>query len=578
MDSLVSHSLHISSFLLVTFKRWPLLQCYSSFFHGFHVRLQNVHLVWHKCKYHSIHENVLCCNYQIMRWTEIQHKQFIEKSCHRSLSKVTIFKFPISFPMCRVRLFYSIFKWAFQCMRPPQVRKAPPVPKQASESVSVIEEEEEEIDDVEDDAAANDENVDTSKASTAAATTQRQPQGQGQEVERMSHHSYEEIAASEANSEVSRFGKGLCDEKVLKLDDDIFELFGILIFCKFWKDPHSPFWYRRKNCRIQRHSNSDCRSIRRACWPLDRHHGPGLGKKFCHHSLQKNLLIFRMYFKADIRIFLKVSTRSQGHKQILCNLTTYAQLMHSDWLKIVRWLILTNQSALFQCSIALLCQNLFMIMLMADLIKDLTAVNIRKWSNPASFVYFRFLTQILRKNCRLQRDSNSDRQRTDHLTTTTAPKNKCFWGNKSLKLKINPIKISWSWRRGNVKQIKTWNLGSLQLMNDASLSHSVSSKINHFKNPTHTCIIWNVLGLRCIYNMAHPREVSLYGWSPVYFVWIQLLCLYCMKNNFTCLVKSKPVKQEISHTVILPPMLSVLLPFPASFNLCLAFSSCIINR
>ena len=105
MDSLVSHSLHISSFLLVTFKRWPLLQCYSSFFHGFHVRLQNVHLVWHKCKYHSIHENVLCCNYQIMRWTEIQHKQFIEKSCHRSLSKVTIFKFPISFPMCRVRLF-----------------------------------------------------------------------------------------------------------------------------------------------------------------------------------------------------------------------------------------------------------------------------------------------------------------------------------------------------------------------------------------------------------------------------------------------------------------------------------------
>ena len=34
-------------------------------------------------------------------------------------------------------------------------------------------------------------------------------------------------------------------------------------------------------------------------------------------------------------------------------------------------------------------------------------------------------------------------------------------------------------------------------------------------------------------------------WPPVYFDWIQLLCLCWMSNSFTCLVKSKPLKQEI---------------------------------
>ena len=44
---------------------------------------------------------------------------------------------------------------------------------------------------------------------------------------------------------------------------------------------------------------------------------------------------------------------------------------------------------------------------------------------PASFcLFFSFPTQILQKNCRRQRDSNSDRwnrgEHADHLTTTTA--------------------------------------------------------------------------------------------------------------------------------------------------------------
>ena len=38
----------------------------------------------------------------------------------------------------------------------------------------------------------------------------------------------------------------------------------------------------------------------------------------------------------------------------------------------------------------------------------------------------------------------------------------------------------------------------------------------------------------------------------------QLLCLCWMINSFSCLVKSKPVKQEVSHSVIHPPMVSVL--------------------
>ena len=42
--------------------------------------------------------------------------------------------------------------------------------------------------------------------------------------------------------------------------------------------------------------------------------------------------------------------------------------------------------------------------------------------------------------------------------------------------------------------------------------------------------------------------------TPFYVVWIQLLCLCRLNSSFTCLVKFKPVKQEVSCTVILPPM------------------------
>ena len=45
----------------------------------------------------------------------------------------------------------------------------------------------------------------------------------------------------------------------------------------------------------------------------------------------------------------------------------------------------------------------------------------------------------------------------------------------------------------------------------------------------------------------------MYGWPPVYFAYIKLLCLCSVSISFTRLVKSKPVRQEVSRTVILPP-------------------------
>ena len=44
----------------------------------------------------------------------------------------------------------------------------------------------------------------------------------------------------------------------------------------------------------------------------------------------------------------------------------------------------------------------------------------------------------------------------------------------------------------------------------------------------------------------------MYGWPPVWMVRVQLLCLYWIRFRFPSLVESKPVKQEVSHTVILP--------------------------
>ena len=50
------------------------------------------------------------------------------------------------------------------------------------------------------------------------------------------------------------------------------------------------------------------------------------------------------------------------------------------------------------------------------------------------------------------------------------------------------------------------------------------------------------------------------------FVWIPLLWLCCISISFICLVESKPVKQDVSLTVILPTMVSVLCSMQAKWT------------
>ena len=65
-------------------------------------------------------------------------------------------------------------------------------------------------------------------------------------------------------------------------------------------------------------------------------------------------------------------------------------------------------------------------------------------------------------------------------------------------------------------------------------------------------LVTAILNVLCQRTLTEG-EVSQYDWPPDYFVWIQLLCLCLVNYRFTSLVKSKPVKQEVSCTVILPP-------------------------
>ena len=53
-----------------------------------------------------------------------------------------------------------------------------------------------------------------------------------------------------------------------------------------------------KNCRPQRDSNSDCQSRRRACWPLDHHHGPRL-KNYLSPLLSFSLIKWLWYIAQD---------------------------------------------------------------------------------------------------------------------------------------------------------------------------------------------------------------------------------------------------------------------------------------
>ena len=64
------------------------------------------------------------------------------------------------------------------------------------------------------------------------------------------------------------------------------------------------------------------------------------------------------------------------------------------------------------------------------------------------------------------------------------------------------------------------------------------------------------LNSRAVYQLREyllqKGKYHLYGWPPVFLVCIQRLYLCWNNSRFTCLIKSKPVKQEVSRTVILP--------------------------
>ena len=62
-----------------------------------------------------------------------------------------------------------------------------------------------------------------------------------------------------------------------------------------------------------------------------------------------------------------------------------------------------------------------------------------------------------------------------------------------------------------------------------------------------------------LYPESTNLRVSITVWlTSCLFCFDSALCSCWMKKQFTCLVKSKPVKQDFVHTVILPPMVSVL--------------------
>ena len=63
------------------------------------------------------------------------------------------------------------------------------------------------------------------------------------------------------------------------------------------------------------------------------------------------------------------------------------------------------------------------------------------------------------------------------------------------------------------------------------------------------------------------RRISVWLTSCLIFG-IQLLCLCSTYNRFPCLVKSKPVKQEVSHTMILLTMVIVLWSISLFPNFC----------
>ena len=76
----------------------------------------------------------------------------------------------------------------------------------------------------------------------------------------------------------------------------------------------------------------------------------------------------------------------------------------------------------------------------------------------------------------------------------------------------------------------------------------------YYSTNTKVSVISELYNLSCLHD---PENIKLRGSFTVrltscLFCLVRLLCLYWINNSFTCLLKSKPVKQEVSRSVILP--------------------------
>ncbi len=69
-----------------------------------------------------------------------------------------------------------------------------------------------------------------------------------------------------------------------------------------------------------------------------------------------------------------------------------------------------------------------------------------------------------------------------------------------------------------------------------------------------TCPIWEFVKSTATIVGSGKGEVSLYRWPPVWLVWIILFLQIKTKIVSSHTADSKPVKQEVNGTVILPPL------------------------
>ena len=102
----------------------------------------------------------------------------------------------------------------------------------------------------------------------------------------------------------------------------------------------------------------------------------------------------------------------------------------------------------------------------------------------------------------------------------------------------------------NIRNLNIWAASS------AAVAGATSTNVNL----KHFCIVIfqivqidsMLLLLKILIDIGRGHFTGLL--TSVFLVWVELLCLCWINNTSASFVKSKPVKQEVSHTIILPLM------------------------